>query len=100
MPATSSLNPALDDARRAGENARGQLEGALSDLARRAEKAVQEGLDSLKSRTGEYSDTAQEGLETAQKFVTAHVQERPLATTLAALGVGVIVGFLLSGGRR
>lgn len=100
MPASTSLNPALDDARRAGENARGQLESTLSDLARRAEKAVQEGLDALKSRTGDYTDTAQESLESAQKYVSAQVQERPLTTTLAALGVGVILGFLLSGGRR
>lgn len=100
MPASTSLKPALDDARRAGEDMRGQLESTLTDLARRAEKAVQEGLDAVKSRAGSYSDTASEGFDTAQKYVTAHVQERPLTTTLAALGVGVVVGFLLSGGRR
>jgi ElaB/YqjD/DUF883 family membrane-anchored ribosome-binding protein len=100
MPANSSLNPALDEARAAGEDARSQFESTLNDLARRAERAVQEGLDTLKSRAGAYSDTAGEQLDSAQRYVTSQVQERPMTTTLAALGVGVIVGFLLSGGRR
>lgn len=100
MPANSSLNPALDEARAAGEDARSQFESTLNDLARRAERAVQEGLDALKSRAGTYSESAGEQLDTAQRYVTTQVQERPMTTTLAALGVGVIVGFLLSGGRR
>ena len=100
MPANSSLNPALDEARAAGEDARSQFESTLSDLARRAERAVQEGLDAVKSRAGTYSETAGQQIDTAQRYVTGQVQERPLTTTLAALGLGVIVGFLLSGGRR
>jgi ElaB/YqjD/DUF883 family membrane-anchored ribosome-binding protein len=100
MAANSSLNPALDEARAAGEDARSQFESTLNDLARRAERAVQEGLDTLKSRASSYSDTAGQQIDTAQRYVTSQVQERPMTTTLAALGVGVIVGFLLSGGRR
>lgn len=100
MPANSSLNPALDEARAAGEDARSQFESTLSDLARRAERAVQEGLDAVKSRAGNYSETASQQMDTAQRYVTSQVQERPLTTTLAALGLGVVVGFLLSGGRR
>jgi ElaB/YqjD/DUF883 family membrane-anchored ribosome-binding protein len=100
MPANSSLNPALDEARAAGEDAKSQFESTLSDLARRAERAVQEGLDAVKSRAGTYSETAGQQIDTAQRYVTTQVQERPLTTTLAALGLGVVVGFLLSGGRR
>jgi ElaB/YqjD/DUF883 family membrane-anchored ribosome-binding protein len=100
MPANSSLNPALDEARSAGEDAKSQFESTLSDLAKRAERAVQEGLDAVKSRAGTYSETAGQQIDTAQRYVTTQVQERPLTTTLAALGLGVVVGFLLSGGRR
>ena len=100
MPANSSLNPALDEARTTGEDVRSQFENTLSDLARRAERALNEGLDSVRSRAGAYSETAGQQFDTAQRYVTSQVQERPMTTTLAALGVGVIVGFLLSGGRR
>ena len=100
MPANSSLNPALDEARSTGDDARSQFEATLNDLARRAERAVNEGLDAVKTRASAYSETAGEGIDTAQRYVTTQVQERPMTTTLAALGIGVIVGFLLSGGRR
>jgi ElaB/YqjD/DUF883 family membrane-anchored ribosome-binding protein len=98
--AANSVNSAIDDARSAGEDARSQFESTLSDLARRAERAVQEGLDALKSRAGSYGDTASQQFDTAQRYVSTQVQERPMTTTLAALGVGVVLGFLLSGGRR
>ena len=100
MAANNSLNPALDEARATGDDARTQFEATLNDLARRAERAVSEGLDAVKSRASAYSETAGQGIDDAQRYVTTQVQERPMTTTLAALGIGVIVGFLLSGGRR
>jgi len=100
MPANSSLNPSLDEVRSAANDARANFEASINDLARRAEKAVQEGLETLKSRSGDYSEIAGQRLDQAQTYVRGQVQERPLTTTLAALGVGIVVGFLLTGGRR
>lgn len=100
MPASSSLNPALDESR---DTATDTIEGgerSLHDIARRAEQAVHEGLDTLRLKSMVYKDTAQQQMDTAQRYVTGQVQERPLTATLAALGVGVLVGFILSGGRR
>ncbi|HEX8234295.1 MAG TPA: hypothetical protein VF559_13230 [Caulobacteraceae bacterium] len=98
MAATSSLNPALDENRTDGGE--GGSERSLQDMARRAEQAVHEGLDTLRLRSMVYRDTAREQMDQAGRYVTGQVQERPLTTTLAALGVGVLVGFILSGGRR
>ena len=77
-----------------------ETERSLADLARRAERAIQEGLAELKDRSRDYADVAGEQFETAQQYVTDRVQERPIAATLAALGVGVVIGFLLAGGRK
>lgn len=98
--AASSRNPALDEARSVASDARNRFDSSIDDLTRRAEKAVTEGLDALRSRAGSYGDVAGERLDTAQRYVTAQVHERPLTATFAALGVGVVLGFLLSGGRR
>lgn len=98
MAATSSLNPALDETR-SGDGG-GEGERSLHDMARRAEQAVHEGLDTLRLRSMVYRDTAREQMDQAGRYVAGHVQERPLTTTLAALGVGVLVGFIISGGRR
>ena len=54
--------------------------------------------ENAQSRT--YADSAGEQLEHAQHYMTERVRERPLAATGAALGVGILIGLLLSSGRR
>jgi len=77
-----------------------EAEKRLTALADRTEKTVQEGLETLRARTRVYADTAGESIDEAQKYLTDRVLERPLTATFAALGVGVLIGALLSGGRR
>jgi ElaB/YqjD/DUF883 family membrane-anchored ribosome-binding protein len=88
------------DASRIAAEVVAETERSLADLARRAEKAIQEGLAELKDRSRDYADVAGEQFETAQQYVTDRVQERPVASILAAVGVGVLIGFLLAGGRK
>jgi len=61
---------------------------------------VQDGLEQLRSHSRVYADSAGQQIEVAQQYVTERVRERPLAATGAALGVGVLIGLLLSAGRR
>lgn len=75
-------------------------EKTLRALVDRLEKGVQEALDVAASRGKVYAEGAGEQLETAQKYVTERVQEKPLTATFAALGAGVLIGLLLSGRHR
>lgn len=75
-------------------------ESTLRSLVDRLEKGVQEALDVAKTRSQVYAEGAGEQLETAQKYVTERVMERPLAATAVALGAGVIIGLLLAGRDR
>jgi ElaB/YqjD/DUF883 family membrane-anchored ribosome-binding protein len=75
-------------------------EKSLRVLVDRVEKGVQEALEIAASRGKVYAEGASEQLETAQKYVTERVQEKPLTATLAALGAGVLIGLLLSGRNR
>ena len=75
-------------------------EQSLADLAKRAEQAIKEGMAELKDRSRDYADVAGEHFDTAQQYVADRVQERPITATLAALGVGVLVGFLLAGRKQ
>lgn len=46
------------------------------------------------------ADAAEASLETARDFVERQARERPLTTVGVAVGVGVILGLLLTSGRR
>ena len=96
MPASQSIDKAADKA----DSAIKQADTSLNDIAKRAERAIHEGFESLRAQTRVYADSAGERIDTAQKYVVERVQERPLTATVTALGVGVLLGFLLSGGRR
>lgn len=89
-----------DAASKIAAEAAAQTEQSLAELARRVEQAVKEGLTELKERSRDYADVAGEQFETAQQYVADRVQERPITATLAALGVGVLVGYLLAGRKQ
>jgi ElaB/YqjD/DUF883 family membrane-anchored ribosome-binding protein len=99
MPDTSATTT-RDEALGALNETRAAAEKSIQDLARRAEKAIHEGIESLRSNSRTYVDSASDRLDNAQRYVVDRVHERPVGATLAALGIGVAIGLLLSSGRR
>ncbi|HEX4181429.1 MAG TPA: hypothetical protein VHY32_11620 [Caulobacteraceae bacterium] len=95
MPASETIDQAATKA----DKAILEAEKRLTALADKAEKTVQEGLETLRAQTRVYADSAGESIDEAQRYLTEKVIERPLAATFTALGVGVMIGLLL-GGRR
>jgi ElaB/YqjD/DUF883 family membrane-anchored ribosome-binding protein len=68
--------------------------------ARRAEAVLHDGMDTLRVQTRNYADQAVERIERAQTVVSERVREKPITGVLAAAGVGLIIGMLLSGRRH
>lgn len=77
-----------------------EAQRAFAEARGKIQQAVQEGLEQIRAQSRTYADNAGQQLEHAQQYVTERVRERPLAATGAALGVGVLIGLLLSAGRR
>ena len=75
-------------------------EAALADLINRVEAVFREGLKALGAQSKPLIENAEDQLEAAQKAVSDQVRNRPLTATAMALGVGVVIGVLLSTGRR
>jgi ElaB/YqjD/DUF883 family membrane-anchored ribosome-binding protein len=96
MPASTAIDDTADRVDKTIKDA----EKNLNDLTERAQKTIQEGLETLRTQARSYADTAGDSIDVAQRYMTERVQERPLAATFAALGVGVLIGVLLAGGRR
>ena len=87
--ASTSAQLLADDAQR-----------TFRDAAKHFERAVQEGVEQIRAQSRAYADTAGEQIEEAQRYVVENVRERPLAATGVAVGIGVVIGLLLAGGRR
>ncbi len=101
MAANSNAKAALDDAvNDVGVAAKSQIDQTIGDLAERAERVAQETLNNLRERAKPYVGDASEHIATAERYLVERVQKQPLTTTLAVLGVGVLVGLVLAGGRH
>lgn len=105
MPANSV--DYADEAKTAAANASetasrlsAEAQRTFAEARGRIEQVVQEGMEQLRAQSRAYADTAGQQIDEAQRYVTERVKERPLAATGAALGVGVLIGLLLSAGRR
>lgn len=77
-----------------------EAQRVFAEARGKIQQAVQDGLEQIRTQSRTYADSAGEQLEHAQQYVTERVRERPLAATGAALGLGVLIGLLLSSGRR
>jgi ElaB/YqjD/DUF883 family membrane-anchored ribosome-binding protein len=69
---------------------------ALRDAAKRIEKAVREGVESIRTQSEPYRENASQQFDEAQKYVVERIKERPVVATLAGLGVGLLLGLLMA----
>lgn len=91
---------AVEHAERSFAHAADAARVSLTEAAKRVEKSVSEGFDTLRAQSRTYTDTAGQQMEDAQRYVSERVRERPITATLAGLGVGLLIGLLIAGGSR
>ncbi len=102
MPA-KTINLTEDQAKvasKAVSEAAAQVEHRFTDAAKRFEKVVSEGIEQIRAQSQTYADTTVEHLDEAQRYVSQRVREKPLMAAGTALGVGLLLGLLLAGGRN
>ena len=92
---------AVEHAERSFTQAADAARVSLTEAAKRVEKSVSEGFETLRAQSRAYTDTAGQhagrgpGLRRRTR-----IRERPITATLAGLGVGVLIGLLIAGGSR
>ena len=99
MSANTDAQPALDEIQSAASASTAKLDQAVGELKERAGRVARDTLQSLRTHATPYVDDAGEHLQTAERFIVERVQKQPLTTTLAALGVGLLIGLIIGGGR-
>ena len=100
--ASGHADDALGHAKKAANSAKEAFEAAgraFPDIANDAQRFVGERVEELRGRGKAYADKAGDTFEDARLYATDQIQERPVAITLAALGVGFLLGVILTGRR-
>ena len=98
--AASEAKAAASSAAASAQTLAEDAQRTFRDAAKHFERAVQDGVEQIRAQSRAYADTAGDQIEEAQRYVVEHVRERPLAATGVAIGIGVVIGLLLAGGRR
>jgi ElaB/YqjD/DUF883 family membrane-anchored ribosome-binding protein len=95
--AKAAVAGAMDSAQQRLEEAIDAAERKINDAVKRLEKVLREGLETFKTQAGPYRESAAQQIDEAQKYAVERIKERPVTATLAGLGVGLLLGMLLSG---
>jgi ElaB/YqjD/DUF883 family membrane-anchored ribosome-binding protein len=98
--ARDAVNNATDHGQRALSEAFGAAERTITSATKAAERLLKDSLDTFLAQTNSYTDEARQHLEEGQRYVAEQVKQRPMTFTLAGLGVGLLLGLLLSNRSR
>ncbi len=70
------------------------------DKASRAAELAEEARERAEEAYQAAQEAVEDGLDDAHRYLKRQWRERPLAVAGATLGIGLIIGVLISGGRR
>lgn len=76
------------------------VESLMTDLGHRLEFAVKRALTAVQTQSKAYMNEAEARVETAEHYVADQVRAKPVTAMATALGAGVLLGLLLSSGRK
>jgi ElaB/YqjD/DUF883 family membrane-anchored ribosome-binding protein len=99
----SSLHDAGTDTKALVQDAQAMLQAAASLTGKKADELRTRGmelLDQALGKAGQYQDQALEKGKELAHTADVYVKDNPWRTVLAAAGVGLLVGMLVSSSRR
>jgi ElaB/YqjD/DUF883 family membrane-anchored ribosome-binding protein len=87
-------------AERAFRDGLAEAERTMTETAKAAERVIRQGIEIVRAQTKTYSDDPAQTIEEVQRYIVERVKERPVTATLAGLGVGFLLGVMISGRGR
>ena len=94
--AADAVTAATDQGKQTLQDALAQAERTISDAVKAVEGAFRDGVEKLREQSKPITDNAGQQFDEAQRYVSERVKDRPVTAVLAGVGVGVVLGLLLS----
>ncbi len=94
--ARAAAGSLADHSQKAIADVAAAAERGIAEAARTAERALRDGLETLRAQAKTYTHEAGDNVDVAQRYVLKRVKERPVTATLTGLGIGLLIGLLLS----
>jgi ElaB/YqjD/DUF883 family membrane-anchored ribosome-binding protein len=94
--AADAINAATEQGKQTLQDALAQAERTIADAVKAAERALRDGFEKLREQGKPIAENAGQQIDDAQRYMTGRVQERPMTAVLTGVGVGLVLGLLLS----
>jgi ElaB/YqjD/DUF883 family membrane-anchored ribosome-binding protein len=94
--AADAVSAAAEQGKQTLQDALAHAERTISDAVKAVEAAFRDGVEKLREQGKPIAENAGQQLDEAQRYVTERVKDRPVTAVLAGVGVGVVLGLLLS----
>jgi ElaB/YqjD/DUF883 family membrane-anchored ribosome-binding protein len=94
--AADAISAATERGKQTLEEALVHAERTISEAVKAAERALRDGIEKILEQSKPLADNAGQQFDEAQRYVTERVKERPMTAVLAGVGVGLVLGLLLS----
>jgi ElaB/YqjD/DUF883 family membrane-anchored ribosome-binding protein len=96
-----SLQPgAAGRAERAFKDGLAEAERAMTEAAKVAERVIRQGIEAVRAQSNAYSADPAQTVEDTHRFIVERIKKRPVTSALAGVGVGFILGLMVSGRGR
>ena len=97
---TDAIGDAASHAAETISAAADQGKQTIAEAAKAAETAIREALETLHEHLKPYRENAGQQFDEAQRYLTEKVKERPMTAAAAGLGIGLLLGLMLSNRSR
>ena len=94
--AADAISAATEQGKQTLQEALAHAERTISEAVKAAERALRDGIDKLREQSKPMTENAGQQFDEAQRYVTERVKERPMTAVLAGVGIGLVLGLLLS----
>ena len=98
--AADAISAATEQGKQSLQEALAHAERTISDAVKTAERALRDGIEKLREQSKPMAENAGQQFDEAQRYVTERVKERPMTAVLAGVGIGLVLGLLLSNRSR